>query len=45
MSKFTAYRLFLKWDELQCRKARVSYDLAYICMIQKMRIVSMYELA
>ena len=42
MKKFTAYRLFLLWDNLQSRQT--NYDKAAQCAMQKVRLVVMYDL-
>lgn len=44
MRKFTIYRLLLMWDDKQSRLCNSRYDMACICMQQKMRIMAMYHI-
>lgn len=44
MRQFTAYRLWLKWDDLQGRLCDSNYEMACICMMQKIRLQGMYWL-
>ena len=44
MRRFTAYRLFLMWDDLQGRLSHTNYGLACLCMKQKIRLACMNDL-
>lgn len=43
MRRFTAYRLWLMWDELQA-KNEANEKKAVFCLMQKVRLQLMYEL-
>lgn len=42
MRRFTAYRLWLMWDELQAKNE--TNEKAIMCLMQKVRLQMMYEL-